>query len=99
MRCSPQLAAFIEQHTRYKKPVVGADPEVALRYLLRACFVGDEKLFQNAWSPFNLLCSSNLVLDQAFLRAVVAASRWLGPETMPVGYTATWPPTQVIQGL
>ena len=94
VRCSPQLAAFIEQHTQYKKPVIGPDPVAALRHLLRACFVCEEKLFQNAFSPFNLLCSSNLVLDHAFIRAVVAASRWLGPEAMPVGYMSTWPPAQ-----
>ena len=94
VRCSPLFSAFIENHIGYKKSIAGQDPFVALLSLLRVCFVGQEKLFQNAWSPFNLLCSSNLVLDQAFLRAVVAASRWLGPEVMPVGYTATWPPTQ-----
>ena len=99
MRCSPQLAGFVEHYTPYKKPLTGADPEAALRGLLRACFVGQDKMFVNAWSPFHLLCGSNLVLDHAFLRAVVAATRWLGPDVMPVGYLATWPPTQVQHGL
>ena len=36
----------------------------------------------------------NLVLDHAFIRAFVAASRWLGPDAMPAGYMITGPPPQ-----
>ena len=50
VRCSPQLAGFVEHYTPYKKPLTGADPEAALRGLLRACFVGQDKMFQNVLS-------------------------------------------------
>jgi len=93
-RCSPQLATFVENKTGYIKTPLGPDPERALLCLLRACFVSPEKMLQGCWSPFHLLCHSKLVLDHAFLRAVVAASRWLGVEVMPVGFIEDWPPTQ-----
>ena len=52
VRCSPQLAAFITSHTSYKQPFSGPDPEAALRYLLRRCFVGENLMFKNAYSPY-----------------------------------------------
>ena len=48
VRCSPQLAAFIVGHTAYKQPIVGPDPEAALRCLLRSCFVRENCMFTNA---------------------------------------------------
>ena len=94
VRCSPQLATFIEHHTAYKRMASGPEPEPALRHLLRACFVSEEKIFQGPFSPYNLLCSGNLVIDLAFMRAVVAASKWLGPHAFPAGYISEWPPSQ-----
>ena len=92
VKCSPQLATFIEHNTHYKRSVAGPQPDAALRHLLRACFISEELMFTGPFSAYNLLCTSNLVMDHAFLRAVVAASKWLGPTVFPVGYIANWPP-------
>ena len=92
VKCSPQLANFIEHNTQYKRAVAGPQPEPALRHLLRACFVWEELIFTGPFSAYNLLCTSHLVMDHAFMRAVVAASKWLGPTVFPVGYIANWPP-------
>ena len=92
VRCSPQLAAFIVGHTAYKQPIVGPDQEAALRCLLRSCFVREICMFTNTCSPYQLLCRSHMILDMAFVRAVLTASAWLGPDAMPAGYTPTWPP-------
>ena len=73
VRCSPQLAAFIIAHTAYKDTTTGPSPEVALNCLLRHCFVREAYMFNNAYSPYQLLCSSHMILDMAFVRAVIAA--------------------------
>ena len=75
--------------------MLGANPESALLFLLRACFVEADRLFKGPFSPYNLLCSSKLVIDHAFFRAVLAASKWIGPIVMTVGYLSTWPPADV----
>ena len=92
VRCSPQLATFIEHFTDYKKTHAGPRPDAALLHLLGACFVSSHLMFTGAFSPYNLLCASNLVIDHAFIRAVLAASKWLGPNLLPVGYMPNWPP-------
>ena len=92
VRCSPQLINFIEHRTAYVRPFAGPNPVNALTHLLRACFVSDHLMFIGPFSPYNLLCTSNLILDHAFIRAVIAASRWLGPNILPGGYMLTWPP-------
>ena len=92
VRCSPQLVAFIEHHTEYKKTHAGPQPEAALHHLLRACFIHSHLLFAGPWTAYNLLCQSDLVIDHAFIRAVLCASKWLGPKILPVGYIRAWPP-------
>ena len=94
VRCSPQLVAFIQNHTSYQQQVSGPDPEAALRHLLRRCFVGEHLMFKDAYSAYQLLCSSQMIIDMAFVRAVLAASSWLGPDAMPAGYIHTWPPPE-----
>jgi len=49
-------------------------------------------MFVGAFSPYNLLVGGNLVMDLAFMRAVVAASTWLGAVSFPEGHISTWPP-------
>ena len=93
VRCSPQLAAFITCITTYKKQCP-PDPEGALRCLLSSCFVQYNCMFKDGFSPYQLLCSSQLVMDMAFARAVRAACQWLGPIAMPAGYIQTWPPQE-----
>ena len=56
-------------------------------------------MFNNAYSPYQLLASSHMVLDMAFARAVLVASAWLGPDAMPAGYIQTWPPLEGATGL
>ena len=63
VRCSPRLASFIRGHTMYKEPVWGSDPQAALRFLLRSCFVCDGLIFNDSFSPYQLLCSSQMILD------------------------------------
>ena len=99
VRCSPQLSAFITCNTAYRHPPTGPSPEVALHCLLRHCFVGSAFMFKDACSPYQLLCSSHMLLDMAFVRAVIAASAWLGPDAMLVGYISTWPPPESETGL
>ena len=94
VRCSPLLAVFIKNQTAYTQTCLGPGPEQALRHLLRACFVMEEKISQGTYSAYNLLCSSNLVIDLAFMRAVVAASKWFGALGFPEGHISEWPPSQ-----
>ena len=96
MRCSPELGAFIVGSTDYKEPLAGPDPEAAFRHLLRTCFPLADIMFQGACSPFQLLCRSHFILDMAFVRAVLTASHWLGPHSMPVGYISAWPPAEPV---
>ena len=99
VRCSPQLIALIESKASFRKPMAGPDPVVALQHLLRVCFVSSEMLFVDSFSPYQFLCTGHLVIDLAFMRAVVAACRWLGPLGLPAGYIAEWPPPQETAGL
>ena len=99
VRCSPQLAAYIVAQTNYKEPITGPCPNLALTMLLRHCFIRDNYMFVGAFTPYQLLCSSHMILDMAFIRAVLAASEWLGPVAMPAGYIQTWPPLEVDAGL
>ena len=83
----------IRYYTDYKLPVGGPpDPVAALKHLLKTCFVGDLYMFESQYSPFHLLLAGRLVVDIAFVRAVVAASKWLGPDGLPGGYISLWPP-------
>ena len=92
VRCSPQLAAFIIGQIGYVKPLVCTDPEGALRQHFRSCFLRDNMMFENACLPYKLLRRSHMIVDMAFVRAVLTASRWLGFILMPAGYFESWPP-------
>ena len=92
VRCSSLLAIFIKNHTEYQVGILGPDPQAALVHLLGACFVNYEKMFVGAFSPYYLLVGGNLVMDLAFMHAVVAASKWLGVGAFPEGHISTWPP-------
>ena len=94
VRCSPHLHAFITGHTSYAQPVTGPSPEAALAALLKHCLVRPHIMFKDAHSPYQLLCSSHMILDMAFVRAVMTASAWLGPDAMPTGYIHNWPPPE-----
>jgi hypothetical protein len=91
-RCSPQLSAFIVGYCGYTHPLNGPDPQLALTCLLRHCFLCDKSLFKDAYSPYQLLCSSHMILDLAFVRAVRVASDWLDHKEMPAGHILWWPP-------
>ena len=99
VRCSPQLDAFIHNHTGYMHCISGPNPVKALSLLLRSCFLGDNLLFTKAYSPYQLLCASHMSMDMAFVRAVLLASALLGEEAMPVGFISTWPPPECDAGL
>ena len=99
VRCSPQLAAFIRGHTGYVQPLAGPDPEGALRYLFRRCFFRADCMFKDSCSPYQFLCRSQMIIDMAFVRAVLTASQWLGPHGMPIGYIESWPPPAPAAGL
>jgi hypothetical protein len=98
-RCSPQLSAYIIGYTAYKHPFTGPSPEHALECLLRHCFIRGAIMFQGPYSPYQLLCSSQMNLDMAFVRAVRIASEWLGPKEMPAGHILWWPPIEEDGGL
>ena len=99
VRCSPQLSAYIIAYTAYKHPVTGPSPDHALECLLRHCFIRGACMFEGAYTPYQLLCSSHMILDMAFVRAILLASEWLGPIAMPTGYIQTWPPLEGDAGL
>ena len=99
VRCSPLLYAFILSHTSYAHKITGPDPVFALEQLLRSCFVGDNHLFTKAYSPYQLLCSSHMNMDMAFVRAVRLASALLSKEAMPVGFISIWPLPESDTGL
>ena len=99
VRCSPQLVAFTFGHTTYRHPLTGRNPEGSLQSLRNLSFLRDPFMFKNANSPYHLLCSSHMILDMAFVRAVLLASAWLGPEVVPAGYLPTWPPPEGDAGL
>ena len=99
VRCSPQLAAFIHGHTGYADPPAGPDPVAALQCLLKSCFVRSPYMFKDSFSAFQLLSSSQLILDMAFVRAVLAASAWLGPHATAAGHKHAWQPLEVDAGL
>jgi len=94
VRRSPLLAIFIKNHTEYKQSITGPDPDAALRHFLRACFVMEEKMFVGSYSPYNLLSRGSMVIDLAFMRAVVPASKWLGVASFPKGHISIWPPKE-----
>ena len=99
VRCSPQLSAYILAYTAYKHPITGPSPDHALECLLRHCFIRGAIMFQGAYTAYQLLCSSHMNLDMAFVRAIRVASEWLGPTAMPAGYIQIWPPIEEDAGL
>ena len=56
-------------------------------------------MFKDTYSPYQLLAMSHMILDMAFVRAVLLASAWLGPSAMPAGYIPSWPPPESDAGL
>ena len=99
VRCSRRLYAFITTSTTYSHPMGVPNPESAMKALLEAYFLHSGVMFKNKCSPYNLLCVSHMCIDVAFVRAVLLASAWLGPDVMPVGHLPTWPPTSDATGL
>ena len=95
VRCSPRMRAFMLHHTAYKHPLSGPDPEQALDTLLKCCFVSEHLMFHGANCAYELLINSHMVLDMAFIRAVLLASQWLG-DSMPAGRIQQWPPKRVL---
>ena len=99
VKVSRNLLVFIMTSTTYKHPIGVPNPESAMKALLEACFLHSCVMFKNEYSPYNLLIASHMCIDVAFVRAVLLASAWLGPDVMPVGHLPTWPPTSDATGL
>ena len=91
---SRQLLAVIFKRTHYKGAGVHGDddPIKALNALLHRCFQQSHLMFNGSWSPEALLMSCDFILDKAYIRAVIAASKWLGPDRFPNGLFGEWPP-------
>ena len=91
---SSQLLNIIVLHVTLPKKAEGDDhdPITVLNALLRRCFQRHRLIFNGSWSPYWLLHHSDYILDKAFVRAVIAASRWLGEERFPDGLYGCWPP-------
>ena len=90
---STQLLNIVLHLTVYKKAEGDDhDPIKALNALLRSCFENCHLIFNGPWSPYWLLHHSNFILDKAFVRAVIAVSRWLGEKRFPDGLYGPWPP-------
>ena len=70
-----------------------ADPIQTLESLIRACFEESHLMFNGLWNAESLLVDCDYNLDKAFVRAVIAASLWLGPDLFPNGLFEDWPPT------
>ena len=90
---SSQLMNIVVHLPLYKKEKGDDhDPIQALNALLRSCFEMSHLIFNGTWSPYWLLHQSQYILDKAFVRAVIAVSRWLGEERFPDGLYGLWPP-------
>ena len=70
----------------------GMDPIEALRRLLAAFVPCHDKIFTGAYTPLRLLHMNDYVMEKAFVFAVIALSKWLGPKRWPPGFYDTWPP-------
>ena len=70
----------------------GPDPVSAMRALLRALVPAAGKIFADAYTPLKLLHMNDYVMEKAFVFAVIALSKWLGPDRWPMGFYETWPP-------
>ena len=70
----------------------GMDPIEALRRLLAAFVPCHDKIFTGAYTPLRLLHMNDYVMEKAFVFAVIALSKWLGPDRWPPGFYDTWPP-------
>ena len=69
-------------------------PTEMLDALLRKCFLQESHLiFNGSWNAESLLAYCDYNLDKAFVRAVIAASKWLGKDQFPNGLFGDWPPT------
>ena len=92
---SAQLINVVVKNKRYQTPgTLGEHNGInALNALLRSCFQESHLMFTGLWTPESILFSADHVLDKAFVRAVMAASRWLGQERFPQGIYE-WPPKQ-----
>ena len=69
------------------------DPIQTLESLIRACFEESHLMFNGLWNAECLLVDCDYNLDKAFVRAVIAVSKWLGEASFPNGLFGNWPPT------
>ena len=68
------------------------DPVGALHALLSAFVPCADQIFQGGYTPLRLLHMNDYVMEKAFVFAVIALSKWLGPDRWPMGFYETWPP-------
>ena len=99
VKVSRNLLSFITTSTSYKPPLGLPSPESAMKALLEACFLFQGQMFKGKYSPYQLLWGSHMCIEVAFVRAVLLASAWLGPDVMPVGHLPTCPPTSDATGI
>jgi len=93
---SRQLKALIMELPYYKIAHVshgGHCPVVAFNALLLSCFPLHVNMFNQFWSPKAMLLNCDYVVDKAFCRAVLAASKWLQQERFPHDIYDPWPPS------
>ena len=91
---SSQLIAVLRKLKLYKWPSSAEehDPTQALTALLRSSFRIPELMFIGPNNPDMLFQKCDHILDKAYVRAVIIASRCLGPDRFPNGIYGLWPP-------
>jgi len=92
VRASSQLLAVIRKVPQYTCSMFEPDPIQTLDALIRACFQESHLMCTGLWHPESLLAYCDYNLDKAFVRAVIAVSKWLGEASFPNGLFGTWPP-------
>ena len=91
---SSQLIAVLRKLKLYKWPSSAEehDPTQALNALLRSSFRIPGLMFIGRNDPDMLFQTCDHILDKAYVRAVIIASKFLGPDRFPNGIYGLWPP-------
>jgi len=92
-------AEFLQFYRETFPPSAGAmvaplvlTPDKMLMDLLRSTVPSATDIFVKSMTPQHILHKCGYVLDKAYIYAVIALSKWLGPDRFPQGLFETWPP-------
>ena len=90
VRCSLPFLSVLESVSA--KTHFGVDPVEQLLVLLTACSPSARLVFVGPHSPARLFQMNDCVFEKAFIFAIIALSKCLGPDRFPQGIYGHWPP-------